>query len=162
MLKTKITYRKDPAVAAKKLKAIVAEALAWVIKYRHGRILKNHFTASAGGRYHYKRRTAKYVQRKMRKFGHQDPLVWSGDMKRQIYWWKDRNLPDMKTLQALDQMDGMLIDPPVSGEELIKWQDRFAEHADDLILISFADEMLQRRWLQLTVAEDYYFEVLPT
>jgi len=84
MLKTTITYRKDPGVAAKKLKAIVAEALAWVIKYRHGRVLKKHFQASAAGRYHYKRRSYKYVQRKERKFGHRDPLVFTGDMKRQV------------------------------------------------------------------------------
>lgn len=84
-----------------------------------------------------------------------------GDMKRQIYWWKDRNLPEMKTVRALDELDGILIDPPAPGEELLKWQNRFAEHADDLILICFADERLQRRWLTLTSAEDYYFEVLP-
>ncbi len=83
---------------------------------------------------------------------------FSGDMKRWIYWWKDRNPPELKTLQAFDQVDGILIDPPVSREKLIKWQDHLAGRADELVLISFADEGLQRRWLKLTAAEDYYLK----
>jgi len=39
------------------------------------------------------------------------------------------------------------------------WQDRFAEHVDDILFVSFADRKLQKRWMELTVSDDYYFNV---
>ena len=81
---------------------------------------------------------------------------FSGDMQRQIYWWKAPDLPEMETLRALDELDGILIDAQLTDEKLISWQDRFAEQAGDMIPVSFADITLQRRWLNLTAVDDYY------
>lgn len=40
---------------------------------------------SPGGKYQFKRRSAKYNQRKLRKQGHQKPLVWSGDLRDSVF-----------------------------------------------------------------------------
>lgn len=57
----------------------------------HREILPRHFTeqgareyAAAGSRGEYKRRTKKYEDRKLRKFGHRRPLVYTGDLEREV------------------------------------------------------------------------------
>jgi hypothetical protein len=40
------------------------------------------------------------------------------------------------------------------------WQDRFAGHAAEIPLISFADVLLQRRWLLQTMPDDYVRKAL--
>jgi radical SAM superfamily enzyme YgiQ (UPF0313 family) len=70
-----------------------------------------------------------------------------GEMERQLLWWKHSWLPDEKTLMALLELDGVLIDAPLSEAVLERWQDGLAPLADDLPHIVFADLVLQRRWL---------------
>ena len=41
-------------------------------------ILPVHFTIVGGNRYSYAKRTIRYIKRKLKKFGHSQPLVWSG------------------------------------------------------------------------------------
>jgi hypothetical protein len=79
------------------------------------------------------------------------------DMQRQVYWWTHRELPNVPQLAALmDQLDGVLIDVPQSYEVVIDWQDGMVAHSDDIPVISFADVLLQRRWLQLVLGDEYY------
>jgi Radical SAM superfamily/B12 binding domain len=79
------------------------------------------------------------------------------DMQRQVYWWSRRELPTVSQLAALlDQLDGVLIDCPQSYKVVIDWQDGMVAHSDELPVISFADVLLQRRWLQLVLGDEYY------
>ncbi len=82
------------------------------------------------------------------------------DMQRQVFWWKKNWLPQIKDLAELSGLDGVLIDTAGSEFELSKWQDRFAGRAEDIPFISFADVLLQRRWLMLTMPDDYVRQAL--
>jgi hypothetical protein len=53
-----------------------------------------------------------------------------------------------------------MIDTSGSDIELGEWQDRFAGRAEDIPFVSFADVLLQRRWLMLTLPDDYVRQAL--
>jgi hypothetical protein len=77
------------------------------------------------------------------------------DMERQVFWWEKNRFPEMTDLSQLSGLDGILIDVAGSNGETEAWQDRFARHAESMPFISFTDVLLQRRWLMLTMADDY-------
>jgi radical SAM superfamily enzyme YgiQ (UPF0313 family) len=85
---------------------------------------------------------------------------FKSDMERQVFWWKGRQFPEMSDLKALSELDGILIDVSGSNDEVKRWQDGFAGHAADIPFISFADVRLQKRWLLLTMPDDYVSKVL--
>jgi Radical SAM superfamily/B12 binding domain len=85
---------------------------------------------------------------------------FTGEMERQIFWWKDPTLPTRQGLEDLFDLDGVLIDTPLPQEELARWQDRFAPAADDIAHIVFADLALQNRWLLKTAANEYVQKML--
>ena len=80
---------------------------------------------------------------------------FSGDMQRQIFWWKQDRFPTMEDFAELSALDGILIDVVCPEAEIEMWQDRIAGQAQDIPFISFADVMLQKRWLLLTTPDDY-------
>ncbi len=82
-------------------------------------------------------------------------VYFRGEMKRQIFWWREPRLPDEKDLGRLEEWEGVLIDSPVSREALIRWQDSIGRKADEDHLLGFADIDLQKRWL-LLVNPDMY------
>ncbi len=82
------------------------------------------------------------------------------EMQRQVFWWQKNRLPQMKDLAELSGLDGVLIDTASSDIELNKWQDRFAGRAADIPYISFADVRVQRRWLLLSMPDDYVRQAL--
>lgn len=84
---------------------------------------------------------------------------FSGVMERQVFWWRNSTLPKPADLEALSGLDGILIDSDGCKSSMEDWQDRFAEHVDDILFVSFADRKLQKRWMELTVSDDYYFNV---
>lgn len=55
----------------------------------HRDILPRHFTREGAARYYYQPRTASYMKRKARQFHHQDPLVFSGRLKREAMRFRD-------------------------------------------------------------------------
>jgi len=83
-----------------------------------------------------------------------------GEMERQVFWWQGRQFPEMDDLEALSELDGVLVDVSGSNHEVERWQDRFAGHAADIPFIGFADVRLQKRWLLLTMPDDYVRKVL--
>ncbi len=85
---------------------------------------------------------------------------FAGDMERQIFWWKKNQFPKMEDFAELSALDGILIDVARSDAEIEMWQDRFAEHAEDIPFISFVDVLLQKRWLLLTAPDDYVAKAL--
>jgi hypothetical protein len=91
-----------------------------------------------------------------------EKTVFSGDMERQVYWWRHVPLPTIRDLKRLAVMDGILIQCAMnSGNALTAWQDRFAAKADDHLFICFSEPSFQKRWLQLTAREDYFVDILP-
>jgi radical SAM superfamily enzyme YgiQ (UPF0313 family) len=82
------------------------------------------------------------------------------DMQRQVFWWKKNRLPQIKDLAELSGLDGVLVDTAASDIELSRWQDHMAGCAEDIPFISFADILLQRRWLMLTMPDDYVRQAL--
>lgn len=60
------------------------QKLAWKAMgdYWHEKIRPLHFTVAGAKKYRYKRRTLKYRKAKLAKFGHNKPLVWSGESRR--------------------------------------------------------------------------------
>jgi hypothetical protein len=80
--------------------------------------------------------------------------VFSGDMVRQVYWWRGRDLPGRKALDELMELDGVLLDPfGINTQACMRWQEDLAPVCDELPAISFAQEALQRRWLRLTASD---------
>jgi hypothetical protein len=81
--------------------------------------------------------------------------IFSGVMKRQVFWWRFGEMPGKNELETFMNLDGVLMD---TGDELKRqaevWQDEFAPVSDDLPAVSFSDELLQRRWLELTASEE--------
>ena len=82
------------------------------------------------------------------------------DMERQVFWWEKNRCPEMGDLLQLTELDGILIDVAGSNAETEAWQDRFAGNAENMPFISFADVLLQRRWLKLTMPDDYVSKAL--
>lgn len=48
----------------------------------HKDTLPKHFAQGAGSRYHYARRSRDYYRQKLRRFGHNRPLVYTGESER--------------------------------------------------------------------------------
>jgi len=82
------------------------------------------------------------------------------DMQRQVFWWEKNRFPEMADLLQLTGLDGILIDVAGSNAETEAWQDRFAGNAENMPFISFADVLLQKRWLELTMPDDYVSKAL--
>jgi len=81
----------------------------------------------------------------------------AGPMQRQVLWWRRNGLPTARDLDRTDAIDGILIDTGHDQGKLAHWQDRHAARAGDLVAIGFADPLLQQRWLQLTMNDEYDF-----
>jgi radical SAM superfamily enzyme YgiQ (UPF0313 family) len=86
--------------------------------------------------------------------------TFQGDMERQVFWWKKSRFPEMTDITALSDMDGILIDIDGANEGAEDWMERFAELSEKIPFISFADVHMQRRWLMLTMPDDYAAKAL--
>jgi hypothetical protein len=90
-----------------------------------------------------------------------DPAArFQGDMERQAFWWRRPALPELKDLAGFEELDGILIDSPVSAREIVEWQNRLGREAAEKHHISFADAHLQRRWLLLANPDEYVEQVM--
>ncbi|MFZ5569853.1 MAG: B12-binding domain-containing radical SAM protein [Thermodesulfobacteriota bacterium] len=89
-----------------------------------------------------------------------EPAVFRGEMQRQVFWWRAERLPESGELESLGHLDGILIDCSLPEPVVHQWQDRTAEAAPDLPAVCFAHDGLQRRWLSLTMADQYYMASL--
>lgn len=73
-----------PGILAKERNRVQRECFYEAGAFWHSRMLRHHFTRQAFSRYSavYKRRKFKYEKRKLRMFGHTNPLVYSGESRR--------------------------------------------------------------------------------
>ena len=58
---------------------IKKEAFELVGRRWHKRMVPKHFTPAGAREYHYRRRSSKYEEAKKRRFGHKDPLKFTGE-----------------------------------------------------------------------------------
>lgn len=84
MIKTTITYKRSPELVAKEFRKIVKAQLQEIGKLWHKGFLPLHFARGARQRYNYAPRSKRYERRKLRKFGHTKPLVFTGRMEREL------------------------------------------------------------------------------
>jgi len=83
-----------------------------------------------------------------------------GEMERQVFWWQKKRFPEMADLSRLSELDGILLDVAGPAAEAETWQDHYAAQAENMPFVSFADVWLQRRWLLLTMPDDYVEQAL--
>jgi len=67
-----------PRLALRKLKEINKVVGEEVGSYWHDHFRAKHFTQAGAREYGYEKRNVRYMIKKARKWGHRDPLVWSG------------------------------------------------------------------------------------
>lgn len=84
MIKGYIAVVGGPEGTAKELGPAMKKALQRAVKFWHHRMAPRHFKPNATGRYGYKFRAESTKHKKRRIQHHQDPLVWTGDSKRQL------------------------------------------------------------------------------
>lgn len=85
-----------------------------------------------------------------------DEEVWfTGEMKRQVFWWRKKRLPSRHTLEAFFDWDGVFIDVKKERAALETWQNQILPHAPELVELCFALPELQKRWIDLTCPETY-------
>jgi len=80
-LAVKYTINKPKILKAATWRQILKQSWFETARYWFRNILPKHFTRSGAQEYRYQPRTAAYMRRKARK-GHQDPLVFTGRLKR--------------------------------------------------------------------------------
>lgn len=78
------TTRKGIGLTVREWKPIIKEAWEAGARFWYERFLPKHFTRSGAAQYYYAPRTKNYMITKARKHGHQDPLVFTGRLKREV------------------------------------------------------------------------------
>src|SRR3990172_4585931 len=85
--KFRITYRAPYTTLLKKRDwNAQVETPSWteVALFQKRRHLAKHFTEAGASEYGYARRSRDYTKKKEKKFGHRNPLEWTGELKRCI------------------------------------------------------------------------------
>ena len=78
-----------------------------------------------------------------------------GPQRRQVFRWTAPRAPDMKQLNALGHLDGVLMDNALPPAAWRRWQDAFRSGIDDMVGVTFAEFGLQRRWRGLAAPGEY-------
>lgn len=84
MIKGSVTYRRPRGLSRRHLRADIKEALREVGREWHHQTLPRHFVDGASSRYRMRPRSAAHQERKLHRFGHQRPLVFSGAMAAEL------------------------------------------------------------------------------
>ena len=84
-------FKEGDGVTRKGFAEVTKQSLYEAANYWREKFLPKHFEESAYARYGIPARTKKYIRRKRRRFGHNQPLVWLGRSKAMIL--NDRGEP---------------------------------------------------------------------
>ena len=84
MIKGTVTYRKPKAFTRKFITAAVRASLGDAGLAWHRNTLPQHFEPAAASKYRYQQRTPKHEAEKLKRFGHQRPLVFTGTLAAQV------------------------------------------------------------------------------
>jgi len=82
-IKQKLT-RKGLGFSAGEWRPLLKSGWGKVGRFWHRVILRKHFTVAGASEYGYQRRSKGHETRKLRKYGHRRPLVFTGDLERQV------------------------------------------------------------------------------
>ena len=82
MFKAVLKITGSPEKMVREFGRILKEQLQEMVDFWHANRAKKHFTWAGAYEYSYKPRSTKYLRRKKQR--HLEPLVWSGESKRQI------------------------------------------------------------------------------
>jgi len=88
VIKVEVDNRKL-GYSKKEINALTESGYIFLAKKWHSDSLKKHFTAAGAREYKYPARTAKYNKRKQKKYGHQEPLRFSGELMRRASLVRD-------------------------------------------------------------------------
>lgn len=91
-----------------------------------------------------------------------DRLHFQGEMQRQVRWWTRADLPTQNQLEALENFDGIFIPDTFERGSIRPWQDAMAPLSHELPAITFGDPAAHKRWVKLTMADDYWLDLLPS
>lgn len=75
-------HRGWPGPKKSEVNRILADTYGGIVVHWHRNFRPKHFTEGAYREYHYAPRSRKYTRAKFKKFGHRNPLEWSGDSKQ--------------------------------------------------------------------------------
>ena len=84
MIRGRIHSIGGPTVMLREFAPVMKAVLQEVVEIWHRRYLPRHFQTGAVAQYNYQKRSRDYMRRKARRKGHQMPLVYGGDLKRQV------------------------------------------------------------------------------
>jgi hypothetical protein len=88
VIRGRITYRgllrADMGMARGEWAALLGDAMVEQVFWWHAHILPGHFVVGADTKYGYAPRTERYMKYKRNRFGHEIPLVLSGEMRREL------------------------------------------------------------------------------
>jgi hypothetical protein len=90
-----------------------------------------------------------------------DRIVFTDDMCRQVFWWMRQTLPSAAELGGLEDFDGIFIPDRFSESAVSRWQNAIAPLCQELPALTFADAAMQKRWIRLTLSDDYWLDALP-
>ncbi|MBU1172182.1 MAG: radical SAM protein [Proteobacteria bacterium] len=89
-----------------------------------------------------------------------DKPLFSGDMKRHVYHWTEKRLPDARDLDELGDFEGILIDGQAEDREIMEWQIHFAPSLNYIPQLSFSRIDQQLCWLSHSLGDEYCFSSL--
>jgi hypothetical protein len=87
-------------------------------------------------------------------------VFFQEEMQRQILWWAEDQLPSPERMQTVEQFDGIFIPDNHDFQRVRSWQKRIAPFSEDLPAITFSLPMLQKNWVRLTQADEYWMKLL--
>ncbi len=90
-----------------------------------------------------------------------DRIVFQNDMCRQVFWWTRQILPSAAELAGLEDFDGIFIPDRFSESAVSRWQNVIAPQCQELPALTFADATMQKRWIRITLSDDYWLDALP-
>lgn len=80
----RLSIQVETTIRGSALRESVRDGLEAAAVHWHDKILSKHFTVAGSFEYQYARRTYAYSERKERTKGHRRPLVFKGDLERQL------------------------------------------------------------------------------
>lgn len=89
-----------------------------------------------------------------------DKPEFVGDMKRHVYHWTEKRLPEAHELDELGDFDGILLDGHEADRAMLEWQNHFAPSFNYIPQISFSRLDQQLCWLSHSLGDEYCFNIL--
>lgn len=149
MIRTRFMVINGPREMKRGMKSALKAGIEKALDWWHENRLPKHFKRGAAQKYGYAKRTEKYNRAKQRKKHHQQPLVWSKRMQREL----ERRISFTgSTRQVHGNMFGprylyIITEPTKSSGERINKVDEILARTDreERMMMSIIDREVERR-----------------